>query len=190
MAKTAIIGLKDVHVGIFTGEGQAYRDITPIAGALEAKITVSESTTQFYCDDSIADVTNALESVEIELSLAGLSLDEQALLLGERVVNGSIASSVNDLATRPYLGLAFRSEKSNGAYRYVSIPKIKFSPSDYEAKTKEDKAEYATIKVVGNAIPLDNSGVYKVTADSDADGIDEEWLGTFLTTIPQASKAE
>ena len=189
MAKTAIIGLKDVHVGIFEGEGREYSDVKPISGALEAKITISESTTQFYCDDTIADVTNALESVEIELSLAGLSLEEQAFLLGERVVNGSIASSVNDLATRPYLGLAFRSEKSNGAYRYVSIPKIKFSPSDYEAKTKEDKAEYKTIKITGKAVPLDKSGVYKVTADSDADGIDESWLETFLTTIPQSSRA-
>ena len=190
MSKIGQISLKDIHVGVFAGEGEAYENVTQIPGALSAKITVKEGSTTFYSDDIAAETVNTLESVEIEIETQGLSLEERALLLGETVVKGAIAASVNDMAARPYIGLAFRSQKSNGEWRYCSIPKIKFTPVEEDYATKGEKVEMQSTKLTGIALPLETSGVYKVTADSAAVGIDKNWLNTFLTTIPQTTSSE
>ncbi len=107
--------------------------------------------------------------------------------MGETIVKGAIASSTQDLAKRPYIGLAFRSELSDGSYRYISIPKIKFSPEEFEAVTRKEKTEMKTAKLTGQAVPLASTGVYKVTCDSNATDVDAEWLAKFLETIPQST---
>ena len=185
MSKNGQIGFKDIHVGLFTGDGQPYTGNMKLEGALSGKIEIKEGSTPFYSDDNLNNVVNNLEEISLELETAGLSLEEQAFILGETLDQGVIASSTNDLATRPYIGVAFTSEKVNGGLRYVSLPKVKFTPVTSEYKTKGDKTEMSTTTLVGTAMPL-NTGVYKVVADSDATGVNQAFLDSFLTTIPQA----
>lgn len=185
MSKTAQISLQGIHAGEFKGEGIEYGNVMAIPGALNAKMTVSESTDPFHCDDG-EEIDAAVEKIELEIETAGLALEERAFLLGERVVNGSIASNINDVATRPYIGMTFKSQKRGGEWRYVSIPKIKFSLPDDEFSTKTGKIEGKSTKLIGKAVAL-SSGVFRVIADSDAVGVNSEFLEAFLETIPQTT---
>ena len=185
MSKATQVGLKDVHTGKFMGEGVAYADVLAIEGALDAKITVTESSEPFSCDDG-TEIDVIVEKIDIEIGMAGFTLKERAFILGENLVNGSIASNVNDVANRPYVGMAFKSLKRGGAIRYYSIPKIKFSLETDEFATKAGKAEGKTMKLVGTAVAL-TTGVFRVISDSDEEGVNSEWLNTFVETIPQTT---
>ncbi|PWW86425.1 major tail protein [Clostridium perfringens] len=164
MARSGLVGLKDIHVGIYKGDGIAYEGVTVLPGALTAKITVNETSESFYADDALIEVVNGLEGIELEFELAGLSTKEKALLLGQKITNGILEESIADIGSRPYIGMTFSAELSNGGQRLVSIPKIKFSPNEDEYSTKQDKIEKTPAKLKGTAVPLD-SGTYKITAD-------------------------
>lgn len=202
MAKSGLVGLKDIHVGIYKGDGTPYQNATALPGALTAKITVSEASETFYCDDAPSDIVNGLESIQIEFELAGLSMKERALLLGQKEANGILEESIADIGSRPYIGMTFSAELSNGGQRLVSIPKIKFVPAEDEYNTKQDKIERTSAKLKGTAVPLD-SGTYRIMTDVkigssawngtsvEDDGtiaITKEAKEAFLKKIPQTTE--
>lgn len=201
MAKSGLVGLKDIHVGKLAEGGNSYESVTALPGALTAKITVSEASETFYCDDAPSDIVNGLESIQIEFELAGLSMKERALLLGQKEANGILEESIADIGSRPYIGMTFSAELSNGGQRLVSIPKIKFVPAEDEYNTKQDKIERTSAKLTGTAVPLD-SGTYRIMTDVkigstqwngnkvETDGtivITQQAKEAFLKKIPQTT---
>ena len=203
MAKSGLVGLKDIHVGKLADGGNTYESVTALPGALTAKITVSEASETFYCDDAPSDIVNGLESIQIEFELAGLSMKERALLLGQKEVNGILEESIADIGSRPYIGMTFSAELSNGGQRLISIPKIKFEPAEDEYNTKQDKIERTSAKLKGTAVPLDNSGTYRIMTDVrigsaqwngskvEEDGtivITQQAKEAFLKKIPQTTE--
>lgn len=185
MSKSAQVSLQGIHMGEFKGEGIPYENVMAIPGALNAKITVTESSEPHYTDDE-AEIDTTVEKIELEIETAGLSLEERGFILDEIVVNGSIASNVNNVAKRGYRGMTFKSQKRGGHWRYMSIPKIKFSLPEDEFSTKTGKPEGKSTKLIGTAVAL-SSGVFRVIADSDATGVNSEFLEAFLETIPQTT---
>lgn len=176
--KQGTVSLQGIHIGDFIGDGQEYTSVLGIRGALNAKITVSESSEQFFSDDIISYVSAGVESIQIELEVEGLTLEEKAHILDKTLVNGVLVESAGDVAVRGYKGMTFKSQKANGQWRYVSIPKILFSIQEDEFSTKTGKGENKSQKIVGTGAMLDN-GVYKLTADSDSEA-PADFLSTFL----------
>ncbi len=149
MLKT--IDLRDLHFAPLTSDtaaGATYGAMTKIAGLIKAKITPKGETLNQYSDGVLSDSVDYISSYEIELNLTDLDIPTQAVFLGHTITGGVMVTGALDQA--PWLGIAFRAQKSNKKWRYVKMLKGKFSIPDDEMNTREDKlaGQTATIKGV------------------------------------------
>lgn len=182
MAKVGQIGLSDLRLGKRDIDGTIVSDSTvKVDGLVTAEVEIDMFSENIYCDDVVADVVQGFSSGTVTVELLGLSLDEYAMITGHEVVKGVVVDNVNTVA--PILGMTFKSQKSNGRYRLVSIPQVKGSVKVESFQTKEDGVEIANVEIEFAIIPLEN-GTWRVRADEDATGVDATFMNSFLTTFP------
>lgn len=141
MSEKSIIGLKKlVAWELLTdpdGGATTYDTVIPLAGAIEATVTpdTSEANVQ-HADDVEYDSLAPDTPYTIEVDVAGLSVANQAKLQGHTVSDdGGMIIKQGD--NPPYFAFAFKSEKSDGTYRYVVIYKAKPQFMARTYKTKE-----------------------------------------------------
>lgn len=172
MAYKRQISLKDLHVGKLTpgtdvvGGTPAYTNITKIKGAISASSSVNQSEESYYSDDSVEEVHVAVNSMTFEVEISNLSIEERALLLGQRTDGGMAAGNKDDIAPEVWVG--FRSKRTDGTYRYVSLPKCKFSVPAEAYATEAESTTAQTITLTCNALPLICNGNYKITLDESS----------------------
>lgn len=167
------IGLRDLHyikIEEDTAEGVSYtteNDGAPvnIAGVISAKISPSSNTATLYADDGPDEVATALGEISVELNVKDLPLDIQADLLGHTVTSGVMYRSADDIA--PYVAIGFRSEKSNGSFRYIWLYKGKFKQIEQEYKTKEDTPAFQTPTIVGTFVKRVYDDAWQAIVDED-----------------------
>ena len=173
MAYKRQISLKDLHVAKLTegtdvvGGTPAYTNITKIKGAISASSSVNQSEESYYSDDSVEEVHVAVNSMTFEVEISNLSIEERALLLGQRTSGGMAAGNKDDMAPEVWVG--FRSKRTDGTYRYVSLPKCKFSVPAEAYATEAESTTAQTITLTCNALPLICNGNYKITLDESSD---------------------
>ena len=183
MSKKFQIGVKDLHCGIFDAETNTYSDIEKIEGLKSVNLSVNTNQVPFYSDDTVSQVINSLESVEVEFEVLNLSIDERAKLLGYAKNKGAMAISAK--GNTPSVGIAFKSLKSdNKSYRYYAIHNIVFKDPEEELITKEEEVEETTVTMTGIASPIGEDEIVVIIADDDVVDADSTYLSTFLTTIP------
>lgn len=165
------IGLRDLYYAILTKDdstGVAYQTPVKIAGAINAKISPKVDTQTLYADDGPSETVTSLGEIEVEFEVKDLPLTVQAALLGHTISNGVLTKDADDVA--PYVALGFRSQKSNGKFRYVWLFKGRFETPEQEYKTKEDKPSFQTPKLKGTFVKRDYDGVWQVIGDEDETG--------------------
>ena len=173
MAYKRQISLKDLHVAVLT-EGSDIKGGTPvydspkkINGAISASSSVNQSEEAYYSDDSVEEVHVAVNSMTFEVEISNLSIEERALLLGQKTVGAMAAGNKDDVAPEVWVG--FRSKRTDGSYRYVSLPKCKFSVPAEAYATEAESATAQTITLTCNALPLLSNGNYKITLDDSGE---------------------
>lgn len=173
MAYKRQISLKDLHVAVLT-EGSDIEGGTPkygapkkINGAISASSSVNQSEEAYYSDDSVEEVHVAVNSMTFEVEISNLSIEERALLLGQKTVGAMAAGNKDDVAPEVWVG--FRSKRTDGSYRYVSLPKCKFSVPAEAYATEAESATAQTITLTCNALPLLSNGNYKITLDDSGE---------------------
>ena len=182
MAYKRQISLKDLHVGTLTpgtdteSGTPTYKDITRIKGAISASSSVNQSEESYYSDDSVEEVHVAVNSMTFEVEISNLSIEERALLLGQKTNGGMAVGNKDDIAPEVWVG--FRSKRTDGTYRYVSLPKCKFSVPAEAYATEAESTTAQTITLTCNALPLLSNGNYKITLDE----------GTDLTSAQQTAR--
>lgn len=182
MAKVGQIGLSELRLAKRDEDGTVVSDSTiKVDGLVTAEVEIDMYSESFYSDDVVADVFTGFSSGTVTVELLGLSLDEYAMITGQEVVKGVVVDNVNTLA--PVLTMSFKSQKSNGKYRLVSIPQVKGTVKGESFQTKEDGVEIANVEIEFSIIPLEN-GVWRVRCDEDATGVDASFANSFLTTFP------
>lgn len=185
MAKTGQIGLDNLHIALRENDENIKADSTlKIAGLVTADVEIDMYSESLYADDVVADVVNGFSEGTVTVELLGLSLDEYAKITGQEIVKGVVVDNVNVVA--PELAMTFRSLKSNGKYRYVSIPKLKANVKGESFKTREDGVEVVNAEIEFNIIPLEN-GTWRVRADEDGKDVDAAFIKSFLTSFPQSA---
>jgi phi13 family phage major tail protein len=165
------VGLKDLHYAILTKDdstGVVYQTPVKIAGAINAKISPKSDTQTLYADDGPSETVTTLGEIEVEFEAKDLPLSVQAALLGHSISNGILIKNANDIA--PYVALGFRSQKSNGKYRYVWLFKGRFETPEQEYKTKEDKPSFQTPKIKGTFVKRDFDNNWQIIGDEDEAG--------------------
>jgi phi13 family phage major tail protein len=178
----ATIGLRDVHYALLIDDpvvGVAtYETPVKIIGAITANINPNASSATLFYDDGPGDTAATLGEISLELNLADIPLDVQAVWLGHTYENGILKRMGGD--TPPWLAIGFRTLKSNGAYRYMWLNKGKFTVPEEAYNTKGDSIEFSTPTITGAFVKRDSDDEWERTTDEDAVDFDPSYISTWF----------
>ncbi|WP_160684684.1 major tail protein [Clostridium sp. C2-6-12] len=179
------VGLRDISFAPLltdTKEGATYGAVKKYERSVGAKLTPKTNSDTSYSDDTVEDIITTFSQIDVEIELNQLSVPTRAFLQGSKVVNGILIENKNDQA--PYVYMAFKSKKANGAYRYICLYKGKFELVSDEYQTQEDKVKQGTAKLKGTFICRDFDENYRLIGDSDDESHTVTELESWLKTVP------
>ena len=171
----ATIGLRDVYYAILKTDpvsGVATYD-TPVrmVGAISANVNPNTSSSTLFADDGPYDAATTLGEISLELNMADIDVQTQAVLLGHKVEDGVLKKKGADVP--PWVAIGFRTLKSNGKYRYYWLNKGKFSEGEDDLATKGDSVEFKTPKITGKFVKRDSDDEWERIGDEDEDTFTE-----------------
>lgn len=178
------IGLKNIKVALLltdTISGTTYAAPEALERAIKATLKPKSTQQKLYSDDSVEEVLNLFDSVDVSIELNQLSVESRALLQGSKVVKGVLVESKSDVP--PVLALGFQSKKTNGKYRFVWLYKGSFSLSDDNFESETDKPKDQTSSLTATFYSRDFDGAYRLIADEDAAGMDPAFITAFFNTV-------
>ena len=115
--------------------------------------------------------------------MADIPLSIQEQIFGNQIDdNGVLVRTASDRP--PYFAVGFKSEKSDGTYRYVWLYKVRAKPMTENYKTKEGQTiTRQNGSVEWTAIKRTHDGRYQAVADEGQNGFDASKAATFLETV-------
>lgn len=173
MATKRQIGLRDFHVAPLIQDdesGVEYGTVTKIPGIISATMSTERSSESYYSDDVAEDTFSSFSKLTLEVEVSNLSDEERNLLLGQTIQCGGVMSNKDDVAQE--VGIMFRSKKTNGKFRYVSLFKGKFVEPDESYASESDSLEAKTMTMTFTALPLSCNGNYKMIVDEDGKNVE------------------
>ena len=181
------VGLKNVVIAPLTEDtdtSHTYGELQLVAGAIEATITPDNTDPDIqYADDIEFDVLYPDPELSFSTSMADVPLAIQEMIFGNQIDdNGVLVRTASDRP--PYFAVGFKSEKSDGAFRYVWLYKVRAKPMTESYKTKEGKTiTRQNGSVEWTAIKRTHDGRYQAVADEGQNGFDASKAATFLETV-------
>ena len=168
---SSTVGLKNMVIApltVDTEETLTYGDLQLVAGAIEATITPDNADPDIqYADDIEFDVLYP----DPELTF-GNNIDD----------NGVLIRTSTDKP--PYFAVGFKSEKSNGKFRFVWLYKVRAKPLTENYATKEGTTiNRQTGEVEWTAIKRTHDSRYQAVADEGENGFTAAMGETFLTSV-------
>ena len=142
------VGLDSLYIAeVLTDDSSTYSADTPeyLAPAAEASQEPTTNSETQYADDQPYEVMTSEGETKISLVITGAPLEMIAKLTG-RVFDATTGRMYdNSGATAPYFALSFRSQKSNGKYRYYQFLRGRFDMPKEAAATKSDSPDPKTL---------------------------------------------
>lgn len=181
------VGLKNVVIAPLTEDtdtSHTYGELQLVAGAIEATITPDNTDPDIqYADDIEFDVLYPDPELTFSTSMADVPLAIQEMIFGNQIDdNGVLVRTASDRP--PYFAVGFKSEKSDGAFRYVWLYKVRAKPMTESYKTKEGKTiTRQNGSVEWTAIKRTHDGRYQAVADEGQNGFDASKAAAFLETV-------
>ena len=181
------VGLKNVVIAPLTEDtdtSHTYGELQLVAGAIEATITPDNTDPDIqYADDIEFDVLYPDPELTFSTSMADVPLAIQEMIFGNQIDdNGVLVRTASDRP--PYFAVGFKSEKSDGAFRYVWLYKVRAKPMTESYKTKEGKTiTRQNGSVEWTAIKRTSDGRYQAVADEGENGFDSTKAATFLQSV-------
>lgn len=190
---SSTIGLKNVVIAPLTADTETeltYGTVQAVAGAIEASVTPDNTDPNImYADDIEFDTLYADPEITFKLKMADIPLTIQEMLFANTMDdNGVLLRTAQDKP--PYFAVGFKSEKSNGKFRYVWLYKVRANPLTENFATKEgDTITRQNPEVEFTAIKRTHDGRYQAVADEGENGFTAEKANTFLDTVYEPSIA-
>ena len=184
---SSTIGLRNVVIAPLltdTEAGHSYGDLQFLAGAIEASVTPDNADPDIlYADDIEFDTLYADPNIDFKLKMADIPLLIQEMIFANKIDdNGVLIRTSQDKP--PYFAVGFKSEKSNGKYRYVWLYKVRAKPLTENFATKEgDTINRQNPEVEFTAIKRTHDARYQAVADEDENGFTAAKAATFLTSV-------
>ena len=181
------VGLKNVVIAPLTEDpdtSHTYGELQLVAGAIEATITPDNTDPDIqYADDIEFDVLYPDPELTFSTSMADVPLAIQEMIFDNQIDdNGVLVRTASDRP--PYFAVGFKSEKSDGAFRYVWLYKVRAKPMTESYKTKEGKTiTRQNGSVEWTAIKRTHDGRYQAVADEGENGFTAEKAAAFLNTV-------
>lgn len=165
--KTRRKALKDIYIALVTKNSAIeYATETPIklGRSISAKVTFKKNVDKTRSDDSVEEVIESDEGIEIEFDVNKLSPEQKAILRGATYKNGMLVYNKDDQAKEVAIG--WRAKNTNGKYEFVWYYCGKFNggwSEDYE--TEQDKIKTQTAKMKGTFYSREKDGNSCVEVD-------------------------
>lgn len=153
-----------------TGEGTIYSAPVWMQGVNAVSYNPNTQTASYDADDGTYESYSADGEVQTSVTVADLIPAIYADLLGLEIDdNGMVIEGESDNA--PEVALGFRSQKSNGAYRFVWILKGKFAKDQEDYATKGGSGvNYQGRQITHTGLKRIYDGERRHILDSDSDG--------------------
>ncbi len=181
------IGLKNVVIAPLTKDTETehtYGDLQLMAGAIEASIAPDNADPDVqHADDIEFDVLYPDPELSFKTKMADIPLQIQEMIFGNQIDdNGVLVRTASDRP--PYFAVGFKSEKSNGAYRYVWLFKVRAKPVTENYATKEGTSvTRQTGEIEWKVIKRTHDNRYQAVADEGENGFTAAKAATFLTEV-------
>lgn len=191
---SSTVGLKNMVIAPLTEdteEGTTYGTLQAVAGAIEATITPESADPDVqYADDHEFDTLYPDPEVTFSTSMADIPLAIQEMIFGNAIDdNGVLVRTASDRP--PYFAVGFKSEKSDGTFRYVWLFKVRAKPVTETYATKEGTSvTRQTGEVEWTAIKRTHDGRYQAVADEGQNGFDATKAATFLESVYEPAFTE
>ena len=184
---SSTVGLKNMVIApltVDTEETLTYGDLQLVAGAIEATITPDNADPDIqYADDIEFDVLYPDPELTFTTKMADIPLAIQEMIFGNNIDdNGVLIRTSTDKP--PYFAVGFKSEKSNGKFRFVWLYKVRSKPLTENYATKEGTTiNRQTGEVEWTAIKRTHDSRYQAVADEGENGFTAAMGETFLTSV-------
>ena len=184
---SSTVGLKKMVIApltVDTEETLTYGDLQLVAGAIEATITPDNADPDIqYADDIEFDVLYPDPELTFTTKMADIPLAIQEMIFGNNIDdNGVLIRTSTDKP--PYFAVGFKSEKSNGKFRFVWLYKVRAKPLTENYATKEGTTiNRQTGEVEWTAIKRTHDSRYQAVADEGENGFTAAMGETFLTSV-------
>ena len=184
---SSTVGLKNMVIAPLTVDEETtitYGALQLVAGAIEATITPENTDPEVqYADDIEFDVLYPDPELSFKTKMADIPLSIQEAIFGNNIDdNGVLVRAAVDKP--PYFAVGFKSEKSNGKYRFVWLYKVRAKPVTETYATKEGGTiTRQTGEVEWTAIKRTHDGLYQAIADEGENGFTALMGTTFLETV-------
>ena len=186
-AVSSTVGLKNMVIAPVTADTETattYGDLQRVASAIEATITPKNNDPDIqYFDDVEGDVLYPDPELTFKTKLADLPLIVQEMIFSNKIDdNGVLIRTAND---KPgYFAVGFKSEKADGAYRYVWLYKVRAKPVTENYATREGSTvTRQTGEVEWKAIKRTHDGRYQAVADEGQNGFTPDKGKAFLDSV-------
>ncbi|HHT14476.1 MAG TPA: phage tail protein [Clostridiales bacterium] len=186
-AVSSTVGLKNMVIAPLTEDTETtltYGALQLVAGAIEATVTPENADPDVqYADDVEFDVLYPDPNLTFNTKMADIPLAIQEMIFGNQIDdNGVLVRTSTDKP--PYFAVGFKSEKSNGKFRYVWLYKVRAKPLTENYATKEGTTiNRQTGEVSWTAIKRTRDGRYQAVADEGENGFTAEKGVTFLQSV-------
>lgn len=165
----SVVGLDDLYIAEVTQDDTSgYVADTPeyFSPAAEATVEPAVNRVTQYADDQPYDTISSEGETTISLTVTNIALEMLAKVTG-RVFDSVSGRMWDNGGTPPEMALSFRSQKSNGSYRYYQFLKGRFDMPGEEAATKGDSPDPKTVKITFTAVKT----IYEFDLGSIDDGV-------------------
>lgn len=191
---SSTVGLKNVVIAPLTEDTETshtYGELQLMAGAIEASITPENADPDVqYADDIEFDTLYPDPELTFSTSMADIPLSIQEQIFGNQIDdNGVLVRTASDRP--PYFAVGFKSEKSDGTYRFIWLYKVRAKPMTETYKTKEGQTiTRQNGSVEWTAIKRTHDGRYQAVADEGQNGFDATKAATFLESVYEPAFTE
>lgn len=172
MAIKGLRGAKLVELKKDDGSGVKYgEEIVDLTGATNVSMTPQIAEAAMHGDDQLLEMESALTAIDVGFELASLTLEQQAFLTGQKIVNGVLVE--NKDAVPPEVAFGFLAPLSNtggGGNRRIWLLKGRAKPLEESAKTKEDNVEFQKPTINFTFMPRIYDGNFRLKSDSNVEG--------------------
>lgn len=169
MSKGVVIGLRNLVYAKLISDPEAgvatYEAPKPIKGAINATVNPNASNATLFADDGPYETASTIGEITLEMNIADLPLEVQAVLFGHSITGGVLIRKSTDIP--PWVAIGFKSLKSNGKYRYTWLAKGKFGLPEQTNATKGDSVEFQTPTTTGNFVKRDCDDEWERHIDED-----------------------
>jgi phi13 family phage major tail protein len=182
-----LIGLEKVHVAKITkddSDGTTYEKPVKLSRAIKAAMEVNLPEAEAYSENGLEAVVRGAKTINVEIEVNMLTLEERALLQGSKIIKGRLQENRKDVT--PEFALGFQTETNDGKQLFVWLYKGSFASTSDELESKSDSVNLTSNTITGKFFARFSDGELRAMAYEGAKEYDKTVNGDVWFTAPVA----